>query len=880
MIIEKPINYIRDFKGGVLNNKIRYCIVKDPNIDYSCVACCVGVGSIKDPKEYQGLAHFLEHMLFLGSKKYPNSEYFNEYITQNGGYSNAYTSFMETNYYYKINNDALEKSMDIFSRFFIDPLFDTNLVDREVNAVNSEHNKNINNDFWLMRQIILNLSKDDAVINSFATGNNETLNKKETRGEMIDFFNKYYCSDNISITLLSPNNVDDMEKLVKHIFGEIEEKECEKNNNIDMPKYLIKNKEFQLYPVNDSDECNIIYFCDINYEKYYKDDKSIFILSDIINDFNDGGYYHYLKSNGYIHSLNTIINDEGVFFIIINVNKSKGDIKEILIEINNITKNFFDILKNIDINKIYDYHSKKYELNYNYGSKEDGIEMVQEICVNMLNYPIKNYYNGNKIVIKKDLNKFKETINQLSFENMNIIYYYEKDLGVKNKIQEKYYKAYYGPLVNSLLESNNKNIKFNIVNSNKYFDMKPKIIKNLDKYEIPNLYNKRQWYGGVSRFNEYDVIGKLILSNSSLFNTIENYISTIISVSVINYYLNLKYSNLIDIGFNAIFSTNSYLSNIILSIYGLNDKYKNFFNDAITYLKTINPTKDIIQNYINTTITEYENIKTYSLQSYSALLFQYMTNDNIYHFTDILKVLKNKNFESLVIKRINSIIKFNNLSLYSIFYGNINGEKLPDTSEFINNYNLEKIPLPIPNPIISKKFPKLNKNDKDNLVIYSYYCSNFNPINIVKTLILYSLIDNESYNYLRTNEQLGYNVGSSIKKLINNYYLIIKVQSNKSVNYVKDKMDKFIEYFKEYFIKKINDKKEFDIIKQNIKKLINIESNGTNEIFFKYFNEILLDRYFFNKEIILSNQLDKISADDMIKFSNLLFNKKEVIEIS
>ena len=84
MIIDKPINYIRDFKGGLLDNKIRYCVIKDPNIDYSCVACCVGVGSSKDPKEYNGLAHFLEHMLFLGSKKYPNPEYFNEYITQNG----------------------------------------------------------------------------------------------------------------------------------------------------------------------------------------------------------------------------------------------------------------------------------------------------------------------------------------------------------------------------------------------------------------------------------------------------------------------------------------------------------------------------------------------------------------------------------------------------------------------------------------------------------------------------------------------------------------------------------------------------------------------------------------------------------------------------
>ena len=878
MIIEKPLNYVRDFKGGILNNKVKYTIIKDPNIDYSCVACCVGVGSMKDPKDFQGLAHFLEHMLFLGSKKYSDPEYFNEYITLNGGYSNAYTSFTETNYYYKINNDALEKSLDIFSRFFIDPLFDPNLVDREVNAVNSEHDKNINNDFWLLRQVILNLSEKDSVINSFSTGNNETLNNKNTREEMIKFFNKYYCSDNITISIISPNDIETNENMVKNIFGNIKEKTSDNDTKNHMPKYLIKNKEYQLFPVNNSEECNIIYFCDIQFEKYYMNDKSIYIISDIINDFNEGGYYHYLKSNGFIHSLDAVINDEGVFFIIINVNKEKGELKKVIKKINSVTKLFLNTIKNADLNKIYDYH-KKYDLNYKFGSKEDAVDLVQDICVNMLKYDIKNWYNGNKIVINKDISKFKEAIELINFNNMNILYYNEKDFGVKNKEYDRYYKAHYG-LINDTFIGEGIKLNLSIIDSNKYFDIKPKIIKKLDRYEIPNLYNKRQWYGGVSRFSEYNVIGKLVFSNNSLYNNIENYVSTIISVTIINYYLNLKFSDVIDIGFNASFTTNSYLSNIVLTINGLNDKYKEFFEDVIQSIKQIRPDSDIILNYINSTLTGYENIKTGSLSSYLSLIFQYMTNDNIYHFNDIIKSLKNTNYGPLVKKRINSITNFSNLSLYSIFYGNINGNNLPDTSIFTANYNLEKVQIPNPHFIVSKKYKKLNKNDKDILVLYSYYCSNFNPINIVKTLILFSIIDNESYTYLRTNEQLGYNVGSFVKKVNNDYYLMLKVQSSKDENYVKNKMDKFIEYFKKYFIKKISNDKEFNDIKSNVRKQINLESNSTIENFSKYFYEILIDRYFFNKNIILSNQLDKISKEDMINFTNTLFNKKEEIVIN
>ena len=197
-------------------------------------------------------------MLFLGVVKKNDPEYFlmNMYYIK----WRLFTSFTETNYYYKINNDALEKSLDIFSRFFIDPLFDPNLVDREVNAVNSEHDKNINNDFWLLRQVILNLSEKDSVINSFSTGNNETLNNKNTREEMIKFFNKYYCSDNITISIISPNDIETNENMVKNIFGNIKEKTSDNDTKNHMPKYLIKNKEYQLFPVNNSEECNIIYF--------------------------------------------------------------------------------------------------------------------------------------------------------------------------------------------------------------------------------------------------------------------------------------------------------------------------------------------------------------------------------------------------------------------------------------------------------------------------------------------------------------------------------------------------------------------------------------------------------------------------------------------
>jgi hypothetical protein len=54
----------------------------------------VGVGSFTDPAEMPGLAHYLEHMLFMGSDKYPKENEYDTYLNNHGGSSNAYTELV------------------------------------------------------------------------------------------------------------------------------------------------------------------------------------------------------------------------------------------------------------------------------------------------------------------------------------------------------------------------------------------------------------------------------------------------------------------------------------------------------------------------------------------------------------------------------------------------------------------------------------------------------------------------------------------------------------------------------------------------------------------------------------------------------------------
>ena len=88
-----------------------------------------------------------------GTKEFPDENEYSKYLSQHGGSFNAFTSSDHTNYYFDVSPDNLSGALDRFSQFFLAPLFTESATDREVNAVNSEHEKNIPNDTWRINQV-------------------------------------------------------------------------------------------------------------------------------------------------------------------------------------------------------------------------------------------------------------------------------------------------------------------------------------------------------------------------------------------------------------------------------------------------------------------------------------------------------------------------------------------------------------------------------------------------------------------------------------------------------------------------------------------------------------------------------------------------------
>ena len=90
------------------------------NQDLAMAYCSIVInaGSFNNPTGRNGLAHFLEHMIFMGSVKYPDSNSFGETVGTNGGYTNAYTEFEWTTYNFNVTYAGLEHTIDVLAASF------------------------------------------------------------------------------------------------------------------------------------------------------------------------------------------------------------------------------------------------------------------------------------------------------------------------------------------------------------------------------------------------------------------------------------------------------------------------------------------------------------------------------------------------------------------------------------------------------------------------------------------------------------------------------------------------------------------------------------------------------------------------------------------
>ena len=145
-IVAKSPNDDRVYEAFELSNGLRVLVISDPKTDRGAASLDVNVGSGSDPASRPGLAHFLEHLLFMGTEKYPDPGEYKDFISAHAGHNNAYTAFDHTNYFFDVAHPYLEPALDRFAQFFIAPLFNPQYVNKEREVVHSEYSSGLRSD--------------------------------------------------------------------------------------------------------------------------------------------------------------------------------------------------------------------------------------------------------------------------------------------------------------------------------------------------------------------------------------------------------------------------------------------------------------------------------------------------------------------------------------------------------------------------------------------------------------------------------------------------------------------------------------------------------------------------------------------------------------
>ncbi|CAB9502983.1 degrading enzyme-like 1, peroxisomal [Seminavis robusta] len=238
-----PINILRPPKDDreyftyTLDNGLRVLLCSDPSSNEAAAAMDVHVGACSDPVDIPGMAHFTEHMSFLGSKPYPKEDGFSSFLSANGGSSNAYTDSEDTVYYFSMEAEAdgrLSEGLDIFGSLFTSPLFTESATGRELNAIESENAKNLQTDSFRAYQLTKSRANSDHPFSKFFTGNKKTLlDDTKAKGinlrkELINFYNRYYSANQMSLAIVAPQPINKLKDMVKKSFSGIPNKDVGK----------------------------------------------------------------------------------------------------------------------------------------------------------------------------------------------------------------------------------------------------------------------------------------------------------------------------------------------------------------------------------------------------------------------------------------------------------------------------------------------------------------------------------------------------------------------------------------------------------------------------------------------------------------------------
>ncbi|GAA5879693.1 hypothetical protein JCM8547_008957 [Rhodosporidiobolus lusitaniae] len=452
--IEVSPNDDRAYRFITLANGLKALLISDPKTDKAAAALGVQVGHLSDPDDLPGLAHFCEHMLFLGTERFPDEAEYKTYLSRHGGSSNAYTSLAETVYHFDCTPAGLPGALARHAQFFTSPLFDVSCTERELNAVNSEFARNLSLDARRLFQLGKSLSSKESVYRKFGTGSKETLGTEpkekgeDVRERLLSWYRETYSANLMNLVVLSNHSLDELAEIVSNEYSDIP------NANLHAEDYLVPpisaneaKTEVSYRTIKDTPQLRIEFgLPDLQHHYHTKPGRYI---SHFVGHEGPGSILAELKSRGWATSLSSSTDNgaRGFDFLRINISLTAVGLthyKSVLA----IVWQYIELLKSTPpVEWSWEETKKLGELAWRWKEKGQPQSTTRNLASQLGEelYPPERALVGPWFAMEWDAEVVKKTLEELKFENLRVFVGSKEPLEGREfwKEKEKYYGTEY-----------------------------------------------------------------------------------------------------------------------------------------------------------------------------------------------------------------------------------------------------------------------------------------------------------------------------------------------------------------------------------------------------------------------------------------------------
>lgn len=425
--INKSPNDKAIYQGIKLDNGMEVLLISDENANKSLMSAIIPIGSMEDPVSQQGLAHYLEHMILMGSKNYPETNSLDKFLNQNGGMNNASTASHRTAYYLQVNNDAFSEAVTRMADTLAFPLLSESNAKKEVNAVNAEMIRAKSSDGHLLRSVVLATSNPAHPSTKFAVGNSQTLSDKpesKLQDELEKFYQENYSANLFKVVLYSNQSIEQMAKLAVNTLGKME------NKNLSVPKineplYREEDKSVivQYKPIKPNKMLAISF--DFPSDEMHFKHKSGEYLAYVLNNNTEGTLSDYLIKQGLSDSgieavpVSNIGRDRGSFTIYALLTDKGLEEKDRVISL------IFQQIENIKRQGIQESYfnevKESLKQDFQHLQIEKNMDFVEFITDQMLHFPLENVIDEPYVAEIMDRDAIEAKLAGMNLENARIL---------------------------------------------------------------------------------------------------------------------------------------------------------------------------------------------------------------------------------------------------------------------------------------------------------------------------------------------------------------------------------------------------------------------------------------------------------------------------